>query len=222
MEKKKLYVFGLSDYSYVAARYLLNDPEYLFSGYLVDDEYFDEAVFQGITVSPLSLYQEKIIDCKAVVFSAIGYRSMRMRKNVYERLRAKGIQFPTVVVSGAYLAEDVVIGENSIVMPGAIIEPGVTIGSNVTIWSNVTVCHDTVIGDHSFLAAGSVVGGSTKIGAGCFLGFNSTVAQNLTLGPETLVAAMSYMSTDSKPRSRYQGVPAQFVCSLDELGIKIC
>lgn len=69
----KLLVFGVSQYASLVARYIESDSEFSFSGFVVDDEYYDMC-----DPSLGVVYRMSDVDLASCsVFLALGYRSMR-------------------------------------------------------------------------------------------------------------------------------------------------
>ena len=208
MNTKKILIFGTSQYAEIAAHYISIDTEYEVSGYVVDDEYYTSDNFAGKSVSKLSDTLASMPPNEAYFFCAIGYKSIRQRRDIYQKLHMLGYSFVSVKSKHAYCDPTATIGENSIIMPNCVIEKNAVIGDNVVVWSNSTVCHDAKINDHCFIASNSTIGGNAIIQEMSFLGFSSTVLQNTNCASETLLGAMSLLTQDSKKSTKYVGVPA--------------
>ena len=130
----------------------------------------------------------------------------------------------TAIKRAAYLKEhDILyhIGDNCMTMFRKIpLYPKlISIGNNVWIASQVSfVPHDVI---HRML--------NNKLGTdefqenlGCidikdnvFVGSNSTILPNVTIGPDTIVAAGTLVNKSIRG-GVYAGVPAKYICSLDE------
>ncbi len=97
----------------------------------------------------------------------------------------------------------------------------ISIGDNVWIASNVLlVTHDVI---HRML--------NNKLGTtefqeniGCidikdnvFIGSNTTILADVTIGPNTVIAAGSLINKSISGNGVYGGVPAKYICSLDDL-----
>lgn len=97
----------------------------------------------------------------------------------------------------------------------------ISIGNNVWIASNVLlVPHDVI---HRMLN-NFIEGGEFKENLGCidirdnvFIGSNTTVLSNVIIGPNTVIAAGSLINKSIPGNGVYGGVPAKYICSLDEL-----
>ena len=49
-----------------------------------------------------------------------------------------------------------------------------------------------------------------------FIGTNSTILSNVTVGPDTIIAAGSLVNHSIPGNGVYGGVPARYICSLDD------
>ena len=100
----------------------------------------------------------------------------------------------------------------------------ISMGNNVWIESQVSfVPHDVI---HRML--------NNKLGKdefqenmGCidikdnvFVGSNSTILPNVTIGPDTIIAAGSLINKSIPGNGVYGGVPAKYICSIDEFVAK--
>lgn len=96
----------------------------------------------------------------------------------------------------------------------------ISFGNNVWIASNVLfVTHDVI---HRML--NNKLGcADFKENVGCinikdnvFIGSNSTILPNVTIGSDTIVAAGTLVNKSLRGEGVYAGVPARYICSLDE------
>lgn len=133
------------------------------------------------------------------------------RQKLFERFKAMGYNFATVVHPGALVACDAELGEGAQVMAGAVIQPGCRIGDNVIINTRASVDHDCVIGAHSHIAPGVTLSGSVLVGASCHLGTAAAAIQGVRIGSRSLVAAGAVVISDLAEGSVVRGVPAKAV-----------
>jgi sugar O-acyltransferase (sialic acid O-acetyltransferase NeuD family) len=210
-------IFGATDLARLANHYLTNQLGRSVSAYVVDSEWMPEEQTGAIPVvdfaSALSKYPPESTDA----FVAIGYRSMRARQQMLERVIDYRYSLCCIIAPGANISPNASIGANAFIHPGAVIEPFTTIGSNAVIWSNAVVCHDARLGDHTFVAAGAVIGGHASVGSRCFVGFGATILQHVTVGNDVLVAAGSMIRCDAKALGAYRGTPARRVSEIDPM-----
>jgi UDP-perosamine 4-acetyltransferase len=135
--------------------------------------------------------------------------STTARQEIYERYKALGYSFQTVVHPSAVVSNDVKLSEGVQVMAGAIIQPGSEIGENAVINTGATVDHDCQIGAHVHLAPGVILSGSVKIGSGTHIGTGAVVIQNVCVGCNDVVGAGSVVVKNIADCKRVMGVPAR-------------
>jgi len=111
------------------------------------------------------------------------------RQSLYQRFKAGGYSFETVVHPSAVVARDVILGEGTQVMAGAVIQTGTILGANVIVNTRVSVDHDCRIGDGVHLAPGVTLSGLVTIGRASHLGTGSVVIHQITIGAGCLIAA---------------------------------
>ena len=109
------------------------------------------------------------------------------------------------------------LGENSFINAGFQIDSGwpwlISIGDNVTIAPCVTIlAHD---------ASTNVVESCTKlgrveIGNNVFIGTHSIILCNTHIGDNVVVGAGSLVTKDLPSNGVYAGVPAKWICSIEE------
>jgi len=144
-----------------------------------------------------------------VLVNAMGStESMSPRQKVYERLKADGYRFLTLIHPSAVVAPDAVLGEGVQVMAGAIIQPGANIGANSILNNGAQVDHDCMIGAHVHLSPGVTLSGTVTVGDGTHVGTAATVVQGLRIGRGCFVAAGAVVTKDLPDGERVKGVPA--------------
>ena len=111
----------------------------------------------------------------------LGIGSRRIRRQVFEKFKAKGYSFGSAIHPSAVIAEGVVLGEGVQIMAGAVIQPGCTIGDNVLINTRAGVDHDCIIGKHVHIAPGATLCGSVEVGDGAMVFAGQTVFQGVRI-----------------------------------------
>ncbi len=219
---KELVIFGTSPLAKLANYYATQELGLKVVAFVVDEGYRIQPHFLNLPVLTWPEFLTTYSVTGVSFYVAIGYKSMRTRAAVYDRVKASGYELINIVSTASYLAGDAKLGDNNFVMPGVVIETGVTLNSNNIIWSNTTICHDTGVGSHNFIAANTTIGGAVKIGDGCFLGFSSVVLQNLEIGSGALVGAHSLVTNKVDDFSKIQGSPARIVGKIDVIrGVEV-
>ena len=216
-----LVIYGDSNYAELIKYYFESDSDYKVVGFCVEQKFRTKDTLCGLPVIDFEEIENRFPIENHHLFAAIGYKSMRVKKMIYEKIAKSGYNIASYISKDAIVDNSNKIGQNCLILPGVILEPFATIESNTFLNSGVVVCHHSIIGAHSFMAARSMVGGYTYVGENSFIGFQATILQQLKLAPETLVAAGSVLMQDTKQSTMYVGTPAKEMRSLKERGIEI-
>jgi sugar O-acyltransferase (sialic acid O-acetyltransferase NeuD family) len=216
----QLFVFGDTSYAQLVATYAAQDSAFDVVGFTVDKAFLKTDEIGGLPILPF----EELLnapDQAQAVFVACGYRNVRMRASLFERIATHGFIMPNIFAPNCYVAPGASLGHNNIVMPGAVVEHNVQLGDNNIVWSNATLCHDATFGSHNFVAANATVGGHVRVGSRNFLGFSSTIEQYRQMGDENLLGAMSFLHKDAHDHQRWLGMPAKLAGSHADAGLAV-
>lgn len=130
------------------------------------------------------------------------------RAVVFQRFKAVGFDFVTLVHPSAILDESVSLGEGAQIMAGSVIQAGVTIGANVLVNTGARIDHDSVISPNCHVAPGVTICGGVQVGQGSHVGAGSTVVQSRKVGSGCLIAAGSVVVRDVPDGAMVRGNPA--------------
>lgn len=98
----------------------------------------------------------------------------------------------------------------------------------ITIGDNTTISFDTVFITHCGetrvlrnLANNThdkqtVIYKPIRVGNNCFIGCRCTILPGVTIGDNVIIGAGSIVNTDIPDNTVWGGIPAKFICSLDE------
>lgn len=218
--RKSLAIFGAGTLAKLAHYYAINEMDLNVTCFVVDDNYKTTNKLLDLPVLTFSEYLDKFTLSNTNFFIAIGYSSMKLRADIYNKIINLGFETINIVSKSAFIATNVSLGSNNIIMPGTVIEPNVIINNNNVIWSNSTICHDTIVGNHNFVASNVTIGGEVKIGDRNFFGFSSTVLQQKRIASDILIGAKSLVVSNIEHLTHYQGIPARKIKNLShELGV---
>ena len=132
-----------------------------------------------------------------VLVNGVGsVRRPRKRQAVFERFKAQGYRFFSVIHPRAVVAASVHLAEGVQVMANAVVNPGAVIADNVMINTSATVDHDCRVGAHSHIAPGVTLSGRVRIGEACLVGTGANIIQGVTVGDHVLIAAGETIRTD--------------------------
>lgn len=212
----KLRIFGTGPLAKNVRQMINQIGENNVISYVVDDDYFSESVFDGLKVEKLSN-----IDNTIPLIICVGYKNMRKRIFVFEKLKNIGFQFINIIHPSVVIGENIEMGVNNIIFPNTCIENNVTIGNNNIIWSQTLIGHDAKIGNHNYLSARVLLGGNCILQDGCFLGNQVATINDLNIANETYLLAGCFLFQNTKPSNKYLGYPAKQIGEHLEEGINI-
>lgn len=219
--KKKLIIFGCSSFSISIISLCKKITTIEVVAICVDDEYVNSLpkIYNGISV--IGFTEAQSLYPNASYILAVGYKNMRARKSIYDKLKSINADIATLISPNAHIST-ANIAPGCIIFDGVVVEQGAVINENVTIWSNATICHDVEIKSHCFIAANVTLGGFVKVDALTFIGFSATVIDSITVGFECLVGAGSLVLSDISDYSKCFGVPAKNVGHIEEkIGVRL-
>ena len=219
--KKKLIIYGDSSFAQMIAHYFQTDSHYQVVAFCVDKAFRTQEEIDGLPVVNLENIEDTYSPENHSIFAAIGYKSVRTHKILFEKISQLSYPIATYISNQAMVDSTCNIDVNCLILQGVILEPHTMIDANCYINSGAIVCHHSHIKAHSILAAGSLVGGYTTIGESSLIGFKATVAELLELGDETLLGAGSLLLDNTQPHTMYVGTPARAVRTHKEKGIII-
>ena len=220
-KKKKLIIYGDSSYAEMIAHYFQTDSEYQVVAFCVDQAYRTREEINDLPVVTLENIEDHFSTEDHHIFAAIGYKSVRTHKLLFEKIA--GLSFPVAsyISSKAIVDSSCKIGINCLILPGVILEPDTIIEENCFINSGVIVCHHALVKAHSILAAGSLIGGYTTIGESSLIGFQATVTELLQIASETLLGAGSVLLQNTDKHTMYAGSPAKPIRQHTDTGIML-
>jgi len=131
------------------------------------------------------------------------------RRALFERMRARGYRFATLVHPRASVARSAVLGEGAQIMAGAVLQPDVRVGVDTIINTSASIDHDCLIGEHVHIAPGVTLSGAVRVGDRTHIGTGAAVIQGVSIGEDAFVAAGAVVTANVQPRHRVQGVPAK-------------
>ena len=217
----KIIIYGNSDFAELMYYYFTTDSVYEVVGFCVDKGYIKSDKFLNIPLVPFETVEDTFPPNEYKMFVAVGYKNMRLRKELYKKTIRKGYNHINYISSKAILDKSNIIGKNNAILHNVVLEPFCKIGNNNVINTNVIICHHAEVMNDCFIAAKALVGGFTIIKNNCFLGFSSTILQKLVIEDETLVAASSVVNRNSSKYDFLAGIPAKSMSQHEVNGIEI-
>lgn len=147
--------------------------------------------------------------CPPEVDCFIGIGNNLARRAVFNRLLDWGVTPSSCIASTAWIAPDARLGRGLFISPGSVIMTGAALADNVMINTCSSVDHDTVVGEDSQITLGVTIGASIAIGKGCYFGIKSAAVSGVRIDDQVMVMAGAVVSADIPSRTKVGGVPAK-------------
>jgi sugar O-acyltransferase (sialic acid O-acetyltransferase NeuD family) len=143
--------------------------------------------------------------------SAIGGWRGRDRLQVLSRLRARGLDTPTLMHPRAWVARDAQVGEGSQVLGGACISAQARLGAGVIAGARCNIDHECTIGAGAHIGPGAVLAGCVETGDGAFIGPGAVVVARVRIGADAIVGAGAVVTRDIPEAVVAYGSPARVI-----------
>lgn len=181
---KKVLVYGSQDFGQVV-KSLVKTCGYEFIGFI--DDFNSGTEILGNYMEVCKSFSPQ----KFEIVIAIGYKNIRERWNVYQKVCHAGYNVPSLIHPHALISDSCNIGQGSIIMIGAILDMNVQLKELVVVWPGVVVNHDSVIHENTFLSPNSTICGFVEVGKECFLGAGTIVVDHRKVSEGSFIKAGS-------------------------------
>lgn len=206
-----LIIYGDSTFAELVKHYFESDSNYQVVAFCVDRAYKNKDELCGVPVLAFEDIESHYSPDDHHIFAAIGYKSVRVHKMLFEKMLHLHYPIASYISSKAIVDASCEVGANCLILPGCILEPYVRVEDNCFINSGATICHHATIEAHSVLAAGSLVGGYSIVGESSLIGFKASIVELRKVARETLLAAGSLLLQDTQESTMYAGTPAKMI-----------
>lgn len=207
---KKVLIIGAGGHSKVIVDILQQNMEYEIIG-LVDQS--GKSGFWGIPVVGNDSDLARLRNEMHVNYAFVALGNGQLREKVTQKAMAAGYELINIISRDAIISSHARIGRGTVIMPGAVVNADVVIGESCIINTNASVDHECRIGDYSHVAPGCALSGKTKIGRQCMLGTGCRVIDEIYIGDNTIIGAGAVVKDSIVGNCTVVGVPAKVIKS---------
>lgn len=133
----------------------------------------------------------KTIFAEGVCEAAIGLGGVfgiSKRGQFCSRAREIGFDFPRIIHPRASVSSSARIGEGVLILGGAVVGPDAVIGDFSIVNSNAVVSHDCRIGRNVHVTPGALIAGRVSVGNDTLVGMGVTIYMDVTIGSGVTIA----------------------------------
>jgi sugar O-acyltransferase (sialic acid O-acetyltransferase NeuD family) len=187
---RSIYILGASGFASEVTEYMKDDNEFDILGYFDENdhsynEYCYEAPFLG---------QEKNFDFQEGSNAIITVSNIKIRKNIYNFLKSKKVDLPTIIHNSSFVGKSCNIGESGIICPYVSITSNVNVGKNFHANIYSYVAHGCNIGDNVTFAPSVKCNGNVDIEDDVYVGTGVIIHQGkskrpIRIGKGSIIAA---------------------------------
>jgi sugar O-acyltransferase (sialic acid O-acetyltransferase NeuD family) len=133
----------------------------------------------------------------------------KARKELCERIAARGGTLPVITHPAAVLSTTATIGAGTVISAGVIVQSDARIGRFCLLNAACTIDHDNVLGDFVSVSPGVHTTGHVKIGDHTFVGAGAVILNGLTVGRRVTIGAGAVVIRDVPDDVTVVGNPAR-------------
>lgn len=142
-----------------------------------------------------------------LVICAVG--SPSDRRQLVERMRARGAVFATFVHDDALVGPRVDLGEGAVVCPRTVISVDARLGAHVHVNVGALIHHDVVVGDFATISPGAILLGGSAVEEAAYVGAGAVLLPGRVVGSRASVGALAAVTSPVAPSGVVAGVPAR-------------
>lgn len=132
----------------------------------------------------------------------------RVRKMIAERLNC---QFGKAIHPSAIKSTSVKVDDGTVIMAGAIINADAVIGKHCIINTGASVDHECLIGDFVHISPHATLCGNVHVGEGSWVGAGATVIPGIKIGKWCTIGAGAVIIRDVPDNAVVAGVPGKVI-----------
>jgi sugar O-acyltransferase (sialic acid O-acetyltransferase NeuD family) len=123
-------------------------------------------------------------------------------------------EFISATHPSANIGRNVQMGQGTVVMPGACINVDSVIGDHCIINTHASIDHENRLADYVNVSPGVTTGGQVKIGYGAFIGIGATLLEKRHVGDHSFIGGGAVVTSNIPDHALAYGVPCRVVRAL--------
>ena len=204
--KEQIILFGDGGHCRSCIDVIEKENHYKIKG-LIGSQKIDKDIL-GYSIIDVYSNLEKIVNKYSNFFISIGFiKSYKRRKELFEKIKLLGGNFPSIISPLSYVSKYTKIGEGTIIMHKAIINASAAIGKNCIINTKALIEHDAIISDNTHISTGAIVNGGCSIGENCFIGSGTIINEGININSNSIIGSFSLVNKDITEQGTYFGNP---------------
>lgn len=136
-----------------------------------------------------------------------------LRKMLYQRYKAIGFGFPSIIDPTAIISKKAIINEGVYAGKGVIVNTDTRLGTCCIANTGAIIEHDCDIGCFVHIGPGVNLSGRVSIGNHSHIGIGSSIIQSINIGENTVIGAGSVVINDIPANVVAAGVPCRQIKS---------
>lgn len=208
-KRESLLIYGASGHAKVIIDAVERGSQYKIAGLFDDDpklhgsDCFSYRVLGGFETLEGASHRR----CPLVI--AVGSNDARCKLD--ERLSVLGWQFACVIHPSTHIGRGVTLGPGTVVMAGAVINTDTIVGRHAIINTGATLDHDCIIEEFAHISPGAHLAGGVRIGRLAHVGIGAVVIQGIHIGEGAIIGAGAAVVDDVPDHVTAVGVPARVI-----------
>jgi sugar O-acyltransferase (sialic acid O-acetyltransferase NeuD family) len=207
VDKENLILLGGGGHAKACLDVILSTNKYTVTGYIDIKESTDLKFAIPYLGQDADLL--KFIKSAAFLITVGQINSPAIRTALYQQLKDLGASLATVVSAHAYVSPFARLDEGTIIMHGAIVQFNAVIGANCIINDRALIEHDTHVGNHCHISTGAILNGDVIVKNNVFVGSGSIVKNGVMIAENVVIGAGSNVLGNISANSIVFGNPAK-------------
>ena len=203
-------IVGTGETASLAFEYFCYDSPHEVVAFSAEAPFITADTFRGLPLVPFEELPKVYPPDEYRAFVSVSLTQLnRLRRRLYDGVRAAGFSCVSYVSSHALVLPSAQIGENVFIQEHVAVQHNARVGDNVYLSSGTCVGHSSVVEDDVFTGPHVVICGMCRLDSSSFIGANCTIAPEVAIAQDCVIGAGANVLTDTEPRQVYIGSPAR-------------